>query len=204
MSVKSPAAIERCSPFHTFQMTAIRSGESAGKGRSSTLLTTLKIAAVPPIPSASVISVISVEDRFLCSWRAANRISLTNHIGGSNDETKIECNRRSKAGPPMPQSLQELMRASARKVCTSCPSLGQRVRLRTGKPKWFRWPTLRAVRKCWCCQLACASENEPSVFRCQAADIQHQLPALRVGQHAERGHAGTRIAIGDLPEQSTI
>src|SRR5437016_6108390 len=49
-----------------------RSGSRYGRGRSSTALTTLKIAVFAPMPSASVSTATAVKPGFLSNWRKAN------------------------------------------------------------------------------------------------------------------------------------
>ncbi len=49
-----------------------RPGSLNGGGRSSTALTTLKIAAFAPMPSASVSTTTVVKPGFFSNWRKAN------------------------------------------------------------------------------------------------------------------------------------
>jgi hypothetical protein len=41
-----------------------------------------------------------------------------------------------------------------------------------------------------------------SSFKC--SNVEHDLPALKFGDFAERGHAAFCVAIGDFPEKSTV
>ena len=59
-------------------MIVSRSGWSYGNGRNRTVFTTLKIAVVAPIPSASVRIAVSANAGFLRSVRPANARSLAN------------------------------------------------------------------------------------------------------------------------------
>src|ERR1041385_6169089 len=53
-----------------------RSGSLKGRGRSRTALTTLKIAELAPMPSASVMTAIAVNPGLFDSDRRPNRMSL--------------------------------------------------------------------------------------------------------------------------------
>src|SRR6266540_3381616 len=53
-----------------------RPGSLNGGGRSSTALTTLKIAVFAPMPSASVSTATAVKPGFFSSWRMANLRSV--------------------------------------------------------------------------------------------------------------------------------
>ena len=53
-SVKLPAETSDGMPFHVSATTIRRAGSRKGSGRSTTASTALKIAVVPPMPSASV------------------------------------------------------------------------------------------------------------------------------------------------------
>ena len=70
----SKVGIDTCSRLpstFTSHNTRTRSGSSYGSGLSSTALTTLKMAALAPMPSVSVRSAISVNDGCRISARRA-------------------------------------------------------------------------------------------------------------------------------------
>src|SRR4030081_1257500 len=79
--VRSCQAANSCAEIGRFALpefarrshtTTSRSGSLNGNGRSSTALTTLKIAVFAPMPSASVMTATAVNPGFFKSWRKAN------------------------------------------------------------------------------------------------------------------------------------